>query len=135
MTQKHPPLVVDGEKPAVVENGRRMTEWMGYTNPSETQIAFLDVVTAQDEILFQVEIVEGAYLSAIWVESRFKLSNKPISDSLEITWVGREQLKQYMGAKVIADATNPNLKNHGFVRSLMSTEDPVYVKIIWKRKI
>jgi hypothetical protein len=129
---KHPSLVVDGEKIAVIENGRRVTEWMGYSDPSETRISYLEVVTPQGEILFEDEIGEGKYLSVIWVESRFKLANKDVSDQLEVSWIGREQLKQYMGAKVIADATNPNLDNHGFVRAVMSAEGVVYVKITWK---
>lgn len=129
---QHPSLVTDGEKLAVVENGRRVTEWMGYSDPSETQISYIEVVTPQGEILFEDEVGDGKYLSAIWVESRFKLANQPISASLEVTWVGREQLKQYMGAKVIADATNPDLENHGFVRAVMSAEGVVYVKITWK---
>jgi len=137
MAYKHT-MVNDHRAPlgklAVHVNGAGLARELKYSDPSECRIAEMQIITTKDEeILLDVKVEEGKYLSAIWVEYQHKmLDNREPLDSILIDDAARDELKAYMGEKISSDAVNPELKNHDFVRTLLSTDEIMYIEITWK---
>ena len=119
---------------AVKINGPTVAKCLGYEHPSETKISRLEIVNpTTGKILLEVDIGKGKYLSAIWVEYYLSEIGKPRSEYLDIEYMARASLKAYMGLQVVTDAINPKLKNHLFVRALLSTTERLKLKIIWQK--
>jgi len=132
-----PPIMVkdDGDKLAVLANGKAATKWLGLENPSETKVSHLEVVNPETgEILFEDTVGEGKYFSAIWIQYQVHMSGADSLDVLYFNDVRKKHLKKYMGEIVIADAENPELENHAFVRALLSTDTVLHINITWKIK-
>ena len=116
---------------AVKVNGPTVAKCLGYSDPSKTLISKIEIINPKTgKILLEVDIGEGKYLSAIWVEYYLSEIGKPKSDYLDIA---RVSLKSYMGLQVVTDAINPKLNNHLFVRTLLSTTDILRLKITWQK--
>ena len=123
-----------GAQCAVIYNGPEVAAQLGYYEPSKTQIATLKVILADGTVLFEDEVGDGKYLSAIWVEGWLAYRNLGLADRVEFDLYAKSCLMKYMGVKVCRDARNEDLQNHPFVRALLNadTEQVIYIGVIWK---
>ncbi len=114
---------------AVQVNGPAIAKQIGLSDPSEVPITFMDVVNPENgEIEFDTEVGEGKYLSAVFVENVYQKSER--NDNIVIVDAEfRTNLEAYVGEKITADAKNPELDNHGFVRAIFSTDKTLHIKI------
>lgn len=134
MAHKPPIMVSDGEKLAVLTNGEAITKWLNLESPSQTKVAHLEIINPDTgEILFDNSIGKGKYFSAIWIQYQVRLSGADGLNTLYFNDLRKAHLIKYMGEKVVADATNPELENHDFVRALLSTDELLHIKITWKK--
>lgn len=127
-------LVTDenAKKMAVLVNGQTVAEKLGYEDPSETIISHIDVVDGDSIVVFETEVGEGKYLSAIFVEGMFKNRGLSKTEPLIVDGQFRDCLYEYMGEDVCVDACNPALDNHGFVRAILGTDEDLAINVNWK---
>ncbi len=123
-------MVADGpgqDDWAVKRNSVTVAKRLGLSSPSETTISQIIVRDEEGEQKF--EIGEGKYASAVFCQAILQGSGQT-----DFTFVpfALERLEEYMGATVMADARNPDLDNHGFVRALLSGKGTIIVEAISK---
>jgi len=118
---------------AVQVNGSAIAKQMGLSDLSEVPITFMDVVNPKNGMIkFNTEVGEGKYLSAVFVEDVYQKSGR--DDNIVIVDAEfRINLEAYVGEKITADAKNPKLDNHGFVRAILSTNETLHIKITANR--
>jgi hypothetical protein len=130
-----PRLVYDTtEAMAVQANAPLMATYLGHKEPSSTTLTQLQVLNDENDILFETEVKEGVYASAVWAEgwvTYLKLPGKTVERTpqgkiLCCTFYfddyAQVALERYMGKRVCDDARNPGLTNHPFVRTLLNPD-------------
>lgn len=120
---------------AVTANGPTVASQLGYADPSQTAITALAVLDGDGSSIFADKIGEGKFLSAIFVEGWIKYRNLDRAgrpSQILFDSIARSALELYMGKKVCADARDPHMENHAFVRALLSTNETLTIQINWR---
>ncbi len=135
-----PEMVKDTEDLlAVKANGTAFCKWLEYSDPSESTIGHMTIVKIPEDdledalsanIVFDEEVVEGKFLSAISVESYIvdHLGFRDKKISLMINDKFRDYIRSYMGETICG-----NLKKHPFVEAVLGTEGKFMLNITWKK--
>ena len=123
---------------AVQANGQAFCTWLEYSNPSECKIKrmsivqipannFKDVLSA--DVIFDEDIVEGKFFSAISVEGYIidHLGYRDHKMSLMINDKFRSYIRKYMGEKICA-----KMEDHPFVKAVLASEGLFILNITWK---
>ena len=129
-------FVPDGELAAVVSNSDTAACQLGYGHVSEARIARLRVIV-HDVIVFDEEVGDGKYRSAIWVEAMLAYRGFGYRqvEYLVVDAVAYLALRGYMGNKICNQAVESKGKNHAFVYAILATEDSsesVVIQVEWK---
>ena len=108
--------------PAVIPNSVAVALQLGYNGVDETDISTL-FVYHDEKLVLEFDVGEKSWRSAIFVEAWLDYRGYEDLVEFQVDQVFLLALEAYMGEGVWADAVNPALNNHVFLRAIRSAGD------------